>query len=126
MASYDPLSKTADIIVDGSGTTNVTVTGLSGLGSSVTAQVESTSTPHRFTAVTAPTVLSQQTLPVSGGQVTVQIPNMSASRAYQVLLRPADGSGMQQLYYAANASLHNASIVAQQRPPRRMATTLVA
>lgn len=117
VASYDPLSKTADIIVAGSGTTNVTVTGISGLGSSVTAQVESTSTPNRFTAVTSPTVLSQQTLAVSGGQVTVQIPNMSASSAYQVLLRPAGGSGAQQLYYAANASLHNASIVASAAAP---------
>jgi hypothetical protein len=117
VASYDPLSKTADIIVDGSGTTNVTVTGISGLGSSVTAQVESTSTPNRFTAVTAPTVLSQQTLAVSGGQVTVPIPNMTASRAYQVLLRPAAGGGTQQLYDAANASLHNANIVASATAP---------
>ena len=62
-------------------------------------------------------MLSQQTLPVSGGQVTVQIPNMSASSAYQVLLRPADGSGTQQLYYASNASLHNASILASAAAP---------
>ncbi len=117
VASYDPLSKTADIIVDGSGTTNVTVTGISGLGASVTAQVESTSTPNRFTAVTAPTVVSQQTLTVSGGQVTVQIPSMSASSAYQVLLRAADGSGTQQLYYASNASLHNANILASAAAP---------
>jgi hypothetical protein len=103
--------------VDGSGTTDVTVTGISGLGASVTAQVESTSTPNRFTAVTAPTVVSQQTLPVSGGQVTVQIPSMSASSAYQVLLRPADGSGAQQLYYAANASIHNATIGASAAAP---------
>jgi hypothetical protein len=117
VASYDPLSKTADIIVDGSGTTDVTVTGISGLGASVTAQVESTSTPNRFTAVTAPTVVSQQTLPVSGGQVTVPIPSMSASSAYQVLLRPADGSGAQRLYYAANASIHNATIGASAAAP---------
>ncbi len=103
--------------MDGSGTTNVTVTGISGLGSSVTAQVESTSTPNRFTAAPAPAVVSQQTLAVSGGQVTVPIPDMSASRAYQVLLRPADGSGTQQLYYAANASIHNASILASAAAP---------
>jgi hypothetical protein len=103
--------------VDGSGTTNVTVTGISGLGASVTAQVESISTPNRFTAVTAPTVVSQQTLTVSGGQVTVQIPSMSASSAYQVLLRAADGSGTQQLYYASNASLHNANILASAAAP---------
>ena len=79
--------------------------------------MESTSTANRFTAVTAPTVLSRQTLPVFAGQVTVQIPSMSAARAYQVLLRPADGSGAQQLYYAANASLHNASILASAAAP---------
>jgi hypothetical protein len=117
-ASYDPLSKTADIIVGGaSGTTNVTVTGISGLGPSVSALVESTRTPDRFTAESSAQVLSQQTLTASNGQVTVQIPNMDASTAYHVLLRPADGSGAQQLYYAANASIHNASIVASSSAP---------
>jgi hypothetical protein len=52
--SIEEYGITADIIVDGSGTTNVMVTGISGLGASVTAQVESTSTPNRFAAVTAP------------------------------------------------------------------------
>jgi len=118
VASYDPLSKTANVIVGGaSGTANVTVSGISGLGSSVSAVVESTATRDRFTAVTAPTVVSQQTLTACNGQVTVQIPNMSASSAYQVLLRPASGGGAQQLYYAANASVQNATIAASSAAP---------
>ena len=118
LASYDPLSKTADIIVGGAaGTTDVTVSGVGGLGSSVSAVVESTATVNRFTAETSPTVVSQQTLTAANGQLTVQIPGMSASSAYQVLLRPAGGGGTQQLYYAANASVHNATIVAGSAAP---------
>jgi hypothetical protein len=118
VASFDPLSKTADIIVGGgSGTTNVTVSGIGALGSSVSALVESTSTPDRFTAEPSAHTISQQTLTASGGQVTVQIPSMSASSAYHVLLRAADGSGTQQLYYAANASIHNGSIGASAAAP---------
>jgi hypothetical protein len=118
VASYDPLSKTANVIVGGAaGTTNVTVSGIPGLGSSVSAVVESTATRDRFTAVTAPTVVSQQTLTAANGQVTVQIPTMSASSAYQVLLRPASGGGAQQLYYAANASVQNGTIAASAAAP---------
>ncbi|MBO0802263.1 MAG: hypothetical protein J2P25_04200 [Nocardiopsaceae bacterium] len=118
LASYDPLSKTADIIVGGaSGTTNVTVSGIGALGSSVRALVESTSTPDRFTAEDSPHVVSQQTLTDRGGRVTVQIPGMDADSAYRVLLRPADGSGVRQLYYAANASIHNAAIAASPGAP---------
>jgi hypothetical protein len=118
LASYDPLDKTADIIVGGgSGTANVTVSGIGGLGSSVSALVEYTSTPDRFTAEPAAHVLSQQTLTASNGQVTVQIPSMNASTAYHVVLRPASGGGAQQLYYAANASIHNASIAASSGAP---------
>jgi hypothetical protein len=118
LASYDPLGKTADIIVGGgSGTTNVTVSGIGGLGSSVSALVEYTSTPDRFTAEPAAHVLSQQTLTASNGQVTVQIPSMNASTAYHVLLRPTSGGGTPQLYYAANASIHNASIAASSTAP---------
>ena len=59
VASYDPLSKTANVIVGGaSGTTNVTVSGISGLGSSVSAVMESTATRDRFTSVTAPATVS--------------------------------------------------------------------
>jgi hypothetical protein len=118
VASYDPLGKTADIIVGGaSGTTNVTVSGIGALGSSVTALVESTRTPDRFTAEPAAQVLIQQTLTASNGQVTVQIPGMAASTAYHVLLRPAAGGGTQQLYYASNASVHNAAILVNSSAP---------
>jgi hypothetical protein len=118
VASYDPLGKTADIIVGGgSGTTNVAVSGIGGLGSSVSALVEATATPDRFTAEPAAQVLSRQTLTPSNGQVIVQIPSMSANTAYHVLLRPADGSGAQQLYYAANASIHNGAITASSGAP---------
>src|SRR5205807_623027 len=87
VASYDPLGKTAGIIVGGgSGTTNVTVSGIGGLGSSVSALVEATATPNRFTAEPAAQVISQQALTPSNGQVTVQIPNMNAHTAYHVLL----------------------------------------
>jgi hypothetical protein len=118
VASYDPLSETADIIVGGaSGTADVTVSGVGGLGSSVSAVVESTSTVNRFTAETSPAILSQQVLTAANGQLTVQIPGMSANSAYQVLLRPAGGGGAQQLYYAANASVHNATVAASSAAP---------
>jgi hypothetical protein len=118
LASYDPLSKTADIILGGgSGTTNLTVSGIAGLGTSVSALIESTRTPDRFTAEPSAQVLSQQTLTASNGQVTVQIPAMNAGTAYHVLLRPANGGGTQQLYYAANASVHNAAIAAASGAP---------
>lgn len=118
LASYDPLGQSADIIVGGgSGTTNVAVSGIGGLGSSVSAVVESTRTPDRFTAEPSVQVLSRQTLTASGGTVIVQIPGMDASTAYHVLLRPVAGGGAQQLYYAANASIHNASIATGSGAP---------
>ena len=61
--------------------------------------------------------MSRQTLAASGGQLTVQIPSMSASSAYQVLLTPAGGGGAQQLYYAVNASIHNGTITASAAAP---------
>jgi hypothetical protein len=109
-AAYDSTRKIVTIALgDDSGTNTVRVTGIGALGGSVQATLESTRTPDRFTAVSAPTTISTATYRVSGGELLVQVPNMTADRAYHLVIQPAGGvPAYQQRYEAENASVYRA------------------
>jgi hypothetical protein len=109
-ASYDSTRRRAEVVFgDESGTNAVRVTGLGALGSSVRVTLESTPASGRFTAVTAPTQLSSSTYTVSNGQITVNVPNMSATSAYHLVVEPVSGvPAYQQRYEAENASVFRA------------------
>jgi hypothetical protein len=109
-ASYDPARRRVDVVFgDESGTNSVRVIGLGALGSAVGVTLESTPASGRFTAVTAPTTISTSTLTVSNGQITVPVPNMSATSAYHLVVQPTSGvPAFQQRYEAENASVFRA------------------
>ncbi|WP_290053715.1 hypothetical protein [Amycolatopsis solani] len=106
-AAYDPTRQRVDVVFgDEAGSNSVRVTGLSG---TVRVTLESTPSSGRFTAVPAPTVLSTSTYTVSNGQLTVPVPNMSATSAYHLVVEPASGvPAYQQRYEAENASVFRA------------------
>ena len=110
-AAYDGTRKIVNAVVGNeSGTNNVRVTGLSALGGSVSVKLESAPSSGRFTAVSAPTAISTSTYAVSGGAITVTVPNMEAGRAYHLVIQPASGvPAYQQRYEAENASVFRAS-----------------
>lgn len=110
-ASYDSTRRRVEVVFgDESGTNSVRLTGLGALGSSVRVTLESTPASGRFTAVTAPTTISSSTATVSNGQLTVSVPNMSATSAYHLVVQPASGvPAFQQRYEAENASVFRAS-----------------
>ncbi|WP_030442282.1 CBM35 domain-containing protein [Actinoplanes subtropicus] len=110
-AAYDGTRKIVNAVVGNeSGTNSVKVTGLSALGSSVSVTLESAPNSGRFTAVTAPTAISTSTYAVSGGTITVTVPNMDAGRAYHLVVQPTSGvPSYQQRYEAENASVFRAS-----------------
>jgi hypothetical protein len=110
-ASYDSTRRRVDVVFgDESGTNSVQLTGLGALGSSVRVTLESTPASGRFTAVTAPTTISNTTYTVSNGQITVPVPNMSATSAYHLLVQPVSGvPAYQQRYEAENASVFRAT-----------------
>jgi hypothetical protein len=109
-ASYDPTRKIVNVAFgDEAGTNSVRVTGLGPLGPRVRVQLESAPSSGRFTAVGAPTVISTTTEAVSGGQITVSVPNMSAGNAYHLVIQPTGGvSAYQQRYEAENGSVFRA------------------
>lgn len=110
-ASYDSTRRRVDVVFgDEAGTNAIQLNGLSALGSSVRVTLESTPSSGRFTAVTAPTTISNTTATVSNGQLTVQVPNMSATSAYHLMVQPTSGvPAFQQRYEAENASVFRAS-----------------
>ncbi|HEX6354694.1 carbohydrate-binding protein [Actinophytocola sp.] len=109
-ASYDATRRRVDVVFgDESGTNSVQLTGLGALGSSVRVTLESTPSSGRFTAVTAPTTISNTTVTVANGQITVPVPNMSATSAYHLVVQPTSGvPAFQQRYEAENASVFRA------------------
>ncbi|TDV42200.1 CBM35 domain-containing protein [Actinophytocola oryzae] len=110
-ASYDSTRRRVDVVFgDESGTNSVRLTGLGALGSSVQVTLESTPGSGRTTAVSAPTTISNTTATVSGGQLTVSVPNMSATGAYHLVVQPTSGvPAYQQRYEAENASVFRAA-----------------
>ncbi|MFL6119162.1 carbohydrate-binding protein [Actinophytocola sp.] len=113
-ASYDSTRRRVDVVFgDEAGTNSVRLTGLGALGSSVRVTLESTPASGRSTAVTAPTTIANTTAAVSGGQLTVSVPNMSATSAYHLVVQPTSGvPDYQQRYEAENASVFRASRLA--------------
>jgi hypothetical protein len=109
-ASFDATRKIVNVVFgDESGTNSVRVGGLGSLGSQVRVQLESAPSSGRFTAVGAPTVISTTTAAVSGGQITVSVPNMSAANAYHLVIQPTSGvPAFQQRYEAENDSVFRA------------------
>ncbi|WP_188193638.1 CBM35 domain-containing protein [Nonomuraea sp. SYSU D8015] len=109
-ASYDPTRRIVNVVFGNeSGTNTVNLTGLGAFGSSVRVTLTSTPSSGRFTAVTAPTTISTTTRTVGGGQLSVSVPNMSATSAYQLLVEPVSGvPSYQQRYEAENASVFRA------------------
>ncbi|MFC4536782.1 hypothetical protein [Sphaerisporangium dianthi] len=109
-AAYDSTRKIVNVVFGNeSGTNTVRVTGLGALGSSVRVTLQSTPSNGRFTAVTAPTTISTSTATVSNGEISVSVPNMSATSAYNLVIQPASGvPTYQQRYEAENASVFRA------------------
>ena len=111
VAAYDSSRRIVNVVLGGdSGNNSVRVNGLGSFGSSVRVTVNAVPGSGRHTHVTAPTVLSTSTLPVSNGSVTVPVDGMTAEGAYQVVVTPAGGptSSWQQVYEAENANVVNA------------------
>jgi hypothetical protein len=109
-ASYDGTRRIVHVLFGNeSGTNSVRVTGLGALGGTVRVRLESTPNTGRFTAVAAPTAISNTTVPISGGAITVTVPNMEAGRAYHLVVEPTSGvPAFQQRYEAENASVFRA------------------
>ncbi|MEN3540112.1 hypothetical protein AAH991_33725 [Microbispora sp. ZYX-F-249] len=109
-ASYDATRKIVNVVFGNeSGTNTVRVTGIGALGSSVRVTLQSTPASGRFTAVTAPTTVSTSTYTVSNGQISVSVPNMSATSAYNLVIQPVSGvPSYQQRYEAENAAVFRA------------------
>lgn len=115
IASLDGTRKIVNVVFGGDyGNNSVKINGLSGFGSSVRVTLSSTGTTGRTTNVAAPTTLSTQTLAVTGGSVTIPVPDGDARATYQALVTPVGGptSTWQQTYEAENATVVNAQRLA--------------
>jgi hypothetical protein len=82
----------------GSGSTAVTVNGLSALSgfsgsSQVTVTLQSTPSPGRTVAVSGPTTLSQSTYTVTNGSITVPISSMNSAYGYHLTVTPISSTG---------------------------------
>jgi hypothetical protein len=89
VAAYDSGARTFSLVFGGqSGNNTIQVKGLGAMGSSVTATLSYVSGTGRTTNVSGPTTLSSAAYPVSGGTVTVPVPNEDANGAYQLVLTP--------------------------------------
>jgi hypothetical protein len=90
VAAYDAGRRTFSVVFGGqSGNTSIRVDGIGGLGSSVTATLESVPGTGRTTNVSGPTRLWSTAYPVTNGSVSVPITNQNASGAYRLLLTPS-------------------------------------
>ncbi|MFJ9565271.1 hypothetical protein ACIRQQ_35195 [Streptomyces fuscichromogenes] len=93
VATLDPAKRQARVVFGGtSGGTDVVVKGLRSapyLGGTVHAVVESVDGTGTEDASGRPAVLQEGDYPVTDGQITVTVPNMKASSAYQIIITPA-------------------------------------
>ncbi|MEV5846161.1 RICIN domain-containing protein [Streptomyces sp. NPDC051985] len=93
IATLDSAKKQARVILGGgSGDTDVVVKGLgsaSYLGSTVHAIVEGVDSTGTEDASGRPYVVQEGDYAVSNGQITVTVPSMSATSAYQIIVTPA-------------------------------------
>jgi hypothetical protein len=109
-AAYDPTRRIVNAVFGNeSGTNSVRLTGINALNGQVRVRLESTPDTDRFTAVPSPTLISDTTQTVSGGALTVSIPNMNARFGYHLVVQPTTGvPAFQQRYEAENASVFRA------------------
>jgi hypothetical protein len=109
-ASYDGTRRIVNVVFGNeSGTNAVRVTGLGPLGGTVRVRLESTPNSDRFTAVAAPTAISDTTATVTNGEITVPVNGMDAGRGYHLVVEPTSGvPAFQQRYEAENASIFRA------------------
>jgi carbohydrate binding protein with CBM35 domain len=109
-ASYDNFRRTVHVLFGNeSGTNFVRLNGLGPLGGTVRVRLESTPNSGRFTVVNAPTVHSDTTVAVSGGGITVTVPNMDAGRGYHLVVEPTSAApALPVRYEAENASVFRA------------------
>ncbi len=93
VATLDAGKKQARLIFGGSsGATDVVVQGFGSatyFGGTVHAIVRATNSTGTEDASGRPNVLQEGDYPVTNGQITVTIPNMAASSAYQMMIMPA-------------------------------------
>ncbi|WP_156037637.1 carbohydrate-binding protein, partial [Glycomyces tenuis] len=111
VASYDSSRKIVNVVFGGDwGDNTVNVEGLGDLGSSVDVRILYTPGSGRHTHVPSPTVVSDTTMAVSGGRISVPVADMDAEGAYQLLITPEGGpaTSWQQVYEAENATVVNA------------------
>src|SRR5439155_26818480 len=109
-AAFDSTRRIVNVVFGNeSGTNSVRLTGLNALNGPVRVRLESTPDTDRFTAVNAPTLISDTTRSVSGGAITVSVPNMNARFGYHLVIQPTSGvPSFQQRYEAENASVFRA------------------
>ncbi|MBE3011878.1 ricin-type beta-trefoil lectin domain protein [Microbispora sp. NEAU-D428] len=89
VAAYDAGSRTLSVVFGGqSGNSSIRVDGIGGLGSSVTATLESVPGSGRTTNVSGPTRVWSNAYTVTNGSVTIPIANQNASGAYRLVLTP--------------------------------------
>ncbi|GAA0946753.1 hypothetical protein [Virgisporangium aurantiacum] len=110
-ASHDPTRRIVDVVFGGESATNfVRVTGLSTVGGQVRVTLESTPANGRTSVVSNPTTISNTTATVSNGELTVTVPNMSATSGYHLRIQPTSGvPAYQQRYEAENAAIFRAN-----------------
>ncbi|GAB3416821.1 carbohydrate-binding protein [Flindersiella endophytica] len=108
-AAHDPYRRSVGVVFGNeSGTNAVRLTGLGALGSSVRVRLESVPDTDRFTAVGAPTLISDTTRTVSGGELTVSVPNMNARYGYHLTVESTAGAPAASRFEAENASVFRA------------------
>ena len=89
----------------GSGSTAVTVNGLSSaFGSTAHAVLEQTVSAGRTTAVVGPLIISDANYTVSNGSITVPVSSMNAANGYHLLITPGSSSTLSGSYTITNVN----------------------
>jgi hypothetical protein len=91
----------------GSGSTAVTVNGLSSLsalGSTAHAVLEQTVSAGRTTAVVGPQIISAGNYAISNGSITVPVSSMNSANGYHLLITPGSSSALSGSYTIKNVN----------------------
>ncbi|MGD0603932.1 MAG: RICIN domain-containing protein [Streptosporangiaceae bacterium] len=91
----------------GSGSTAVTVNGLSslpGFGGTAHVILEQTVSAGRTTAVAGPDIVSAGSYPITGGSITVPVSAMNAANGYHLLITPGTSSALSGTYVIKNTA----------------------
>ena len=91
----------------GSGSTAVTVNGLSALsafGATAHVVLEQTVSAGRTTAVVGPAIISSGNYTISGGSITIPISSMNAANGYHLLITPGSSSALSGTYVIKNVN----------------------